>query len=84
MRLISTFSKHKILRKFLWFRLNKSCRDALKNLAVIDLDGASVEAATKLLQRGMRLTAMIQDGECQLMSDESNVAFRPTIKMQPA
>ena len=45
---------------------------------------ASVEAATKLLQRGMRLTAMIQDGECQLMSDETNVAFRPTLRMQPA
>jgi uncharacterized protein YaeQ len=30
-----------------------------------------------LLERGMRLTAMIQDGELQLMSDAANVVFTP-------
>ncbi len=32
-----------------------------------------------LLQRGMRLTAMIQDGELQLMSDAANVTMRPRV-----
>ena len=44
---------------------------------VIALDGEAVEAAVALLQRGMRLTAMIQDGELQLMSDSANVSLRP-------
>lgn len=68
----------------IWWSKNSASLAKLKNLTVIDLDSASVEAATKLLQRGMRLTAMIQDGECQLMSDDDNIAFRPTIRMQPA
>jgi uncharacterized protein YaeQ len=50
-----------------------------KNLSVIALDGESVEAAIGLLQRGMRLTAMIQDGELQLMSDAANVTMRPRV-----
>jgi len=50
-----------------------------KNLSVIALDGEAVEAAVALLQRGMRLTAMIQDGELQLMSDAANVSLRPRV-----
>lgn len=68
----------------IWWSKNSASLAKLKNLTVIDLDNASVEAAIKLLQRGMRLTAMIQDGECQLMSDDDNIAFRPTMRMQPA
>jgi uncharacterized protein YaeQ len=50
-----------------------------KNLTVIALDGDSVEAAVALLQRGMRLTAMVQAGELQLMSDAANVTLRPRV-----
>ena len=67
----------------IWWSKNSASLAKLKNLTVIDLDSASVEAATKLLQRSMRLTAMIQDGEFQLMSDDDNIAFRPITRIKP-
>ena len=56
----------------------------IKNLTVIDIDPASVDAITTLLQRSMRLTAMIQDGEVQLMSDTANIALTPRVRMAPS
>jgi uncharacterized protein YaeQ len=50
-----------------------------KNLSVVALEADDVDAAVALLQRGMRLTAMIQDGELQLMSDAANVSLRPRV-----
>ena len=32
----------------------------------------------------MRLTAMIQDGELQLMSDADTIAMTPTYRVRPA
>jgi len=32
----------------------------------------------------MRLTAMIQDGELQLMSDTANIVMTPRVRMAPA
>jgi uncharacterized protein YaeQ len=49
----------------------------------VALPGESVEAAAALLQRGMRLTAMIQDGELQLMSESDNVTMRPVWLKKP-
>ena len=56
----------------------------LKNLTVIDIEPASVDAISTLLQRSMRLTAMIQDGEVQLMSDTANIALTPRVRMAPS
>ncbi len=67
----------------IWWTKNSAALARLKNLTVINLDGASMEAATQLLQRGMRLTAMIQDGELQLLSENETVALRPSIRMTP-
>ena len=53
-------------------------------LAVIDLAAEDVEAITSLLERGMRLTAMVQDGELQLMSDRSNIALTPRVRVAAA
>jgi uncharacterized protein YaeQ len=50
---------------------------------VIDLPAEGVEAATGLLARGMRLTAMIQDGELQLMDPDRSIALRPQVRMAP-
>ena len=52
----------------IWWDKNANALGRLKNLTVVDLDPDSIEAAVTLLQRSMRLTAMIQDGELQLMS----------------
>ena len=39
-------------------------------------------AATELLGRGMRVTAMIQDGELQLMDAERSITLRPRWRMR--
>ncbi|HEY5613170.1 MAG TPA: YaeQ family protein [Lysobacter sp.] len=56
----------------------------LKNLTVVDIPAEAVAQLPALLQRGMRLTAMIQDGEMQLMSDNANIALTPRVRMAPA
>lgn len=65
----------------IWWQRNAAALGRIRNLTVIDIDAASVTATTALLQRGMRLTAMIQDGEVQLMSDTENVVLTPRILM---
>ncbi|MBB3343189.1 YaeQ family protein [Luteimonas sp. RC10] len=68
----------------IWWSKQAATLARLKNLTVLDLDPADVEAAVGLLERGMRLTAMIQDGELQLMSDRASVALTPRVRMAPA
>ena len=67
-----------------WWNKNAAALSRLKNLAVLDIDAGSVTAITALLARSMRLTAMIQDGELQLMDTEQTVALRPTVRMASA
>jgi uncharacterized protein YaeQ len=68
----------------LWWKKNAATLARLRNLTVIDVDPGSVDAMVQLLDRGMRLTAMIQDGEVQLMDAGRSVALRPTVRQAPA
>ena len=63
-----------------WNRIAPSLT-RLKNLGVIDIPTDIVDQLTTLIQRGMRLNCLIQDGELQLMSDTINVVMRPTVRM---
>ena len=65
-----------------WWKRNAAALGRLRNLTVLELDDAEVAAATDLLGRGMRVTAMIQDGELQLMDAERSVSLRPRIRLQ--
>jgi len=65
-----------------WWKRNAAVLGRIRNLTVIELDDAEVAEATGLLGRGMRLTAMIQDGELQLMDADRSVSLRPRIRMQ--
>lgn len=67
----------------LWWGRHASALTRLKNLTVLAIAPAAVEAVAGLLQRGMRLTAMIQDRELQLMSESENVALTPDVRMAP-
>jgi uncharacterized protein YaeQ len=64
-----------------WWNKNAASLARLKNLAVIDIAADSVTAVTALYARSMRMTAMIQDGELQLMDTERTVALRPSVRM---
>ena len=67
-----------------WWTKNSAGLSKLRNLTVLDIDADAVDAMTRLFGRGMRLTAMIQDGEVQLMSADANVALRPAVRMASA
>lgn len=54
-----------------------------RNLTVLDIPATSVAELTRLLQRGMRLQALIQDGQLQLMNDTDAVAIDPVKRMIP-
>jgi len=64
-----------------WWNKHESSLARSKNLTIIDLSSEAIDAATKLLQRTMRLQAMIQEGECQLMSDSGNASLRPLYRL---
>ena len=64
-----------------WWKRNAGALGRLRNLTVMELDDAAVEAAGALLVRGMRVTAMIQDGELQLMDAERSLSLRPRMRM---
>ena len=68
----------------IWWNKVGAALSRLKNLTVIDLAPDDIEAIVGLLERGMRLTAMIQDGELQLMSDRQNVALTPRVRVAAA
>ena len=67
----------------IWWEKNAAVLSRLRNLTVIDLDPVALDAAAALLERSMRLTALIQDGELQLMSDKANVAMTPRVLLAP-
>lgn len=66
-----------------WNRIAPSLT-RLKNLTVIDVPTDIVDQLKTLIQRGMRLNCLVQDGELQLMSDTINVVLRPSVRMAAA
>ena len=65
-----------------WWKRNAAALGRLRNLTVMELDDAGIDAAVAMLSRGMRLTAMIQDGELQLMDAERSVSLRPRVRLR--
>ncbi|NYZ61920.1 YaeQ family protein [Luteimonas deserti] len=67
----------------IWWDKNAGALSRVKNLTVIDLDPDALERAASLLERGMRLTALIQDGELQLMGEKASAALTPRVLLAP-
>ena len=65
-----------------WWKRNAAALARLRNLSVIELDDAGLDDAAQLLARSMRITAMVQDGELQLMDAERSVSLRPRMRMR--
>ena len=66
-----------------WWQRNASALARLKNLTVLEIQPRDLADVCAFYARGMRLTAMIQDGELQLMDEQHNVALRPTVRQSP-
>ena len=54
-----------------------------RNLTVLDVPDRTVAELVALLQRGMRLQCLIQDGQLQLMNEADAVAVDPIVRMAP-
>lgn len=54
------------------------------NLTVLDILAGTVAELAALLQRGMRLQALVQDGQLQLMNESDAVAVDPLRRMDAA
>ncbi|AGG89525.1 MULTISPECIES: YaeQ family protein [Rhodanobacter] len=67
----------------IWWNKNASALARNKNLTVLDIPAATVAELVALLQRGMRLQALIQDGQLQLMNETDAVAVDPLRRMAP-
>ena len=65
----------------LWWDKNAAALARLGNLTVIDLDAASIDALTAMIERSMRFNAILQDGELQLMGDAGTVAMHFRTRM---
>ncbi|MGQ4583435.1 YaeQ family protein [Lysobacter sp. F60174L2] len=66
-----------------WWDKIASSLTRLKNVTVIDLPAEVVDALPALGERGMRLNALMQDGELQLMGERGSTSVRPTVRMAP-
>lgn len=65
-----------------WWKRNAATLGRLRNLSVVEFDDAQLGEAAGLLSRGMRVTAMIQDGELQLMDADRSVVLQPLWRMR--
>jgi uncharacterized protein YaeQ len=68
----------------IWWNKNASALARNKNLTVLDVPVGTVAELVALLQRGMRLQALDQDGQLQLMNDADAVAVEPVKRMVAA
>ena len=67
----------------IWWDKIASSLTRLKNVTVIDLPADVVDALPGIGERGMRLNALVQDGELQLMGERGSTSVRPTVRMAP-
>ena len=65
----------------IWWEKASGTLSRLKNLTVLSLPADAPEQLAALGERGMRLDALIQDGELQLMGDRGSLAVRPEIRI---
>jgi len=59
----------------MWWKKNAAVLSKSDNLRVMELDSASLDEASKFLERRMTLTVTIQDGDCQLSDGTDCVAI---------
>ena len=65
----------------IWWDKNANGLSRNRNLTVLDIPAKTVGELVALLQRGMRLQCLIQDGQLQLMNDADSVAVDPVKRM---
>ena len=67
----------------IWWEKNSAALARAKNLTVIDIPQAAVQALAALVERTMRLQCTIQDGDVQIFGSNAEVTVEPTVRMEP-
>ncbi len=65
----------------IWWNKIHATLERLKNLTVIDLPAATVQALARLAQRNMQLQCTIQDGQIWLADQNDSVQVELTLRM---
>ena len=65
----------------IWWNKNGASLARNRNLTVLDIPTQTVAGLVALLQRGMRLQCLIQDGQLQVMNDADSVTVDPVKRM---
>ncbi len=65
-----------------WWGKIGTALERTKNLTVIDIAAASSKALALLAKRGMQLQCLIQDGQAQMMDDETIVPVATTSRLR--
>ena len=68
----------------IWWEKNAAALARCGNLTVIELPAGTAEALLPLLERSMKLHALVQEGEVQLSSDAASVTIVPVLRQAPA
>ena len=64
-----------------WWAKSSAALARHKNLSVLDIPPETVQQLVGLSERSMRLQVLVQDGELQLMGEQSAVAVQPTKRL---
>jgi uncharacterized protein YaeQ len=67
-----------------WWDKNGTSLLRNRNLTVIDVPAEAGTEMAALVERGMRLQCMIQDGQTQLMNDAVTVVIDVAVRMRPS
>jgi uncharacterized protein YaeQ len=65
----------------IWWNKNGASLARNRNLTVLDIPTPTVAGLVALLQRGMRLQCLIQDGQLQVMNDADSITVDPIKRM---
>jgi uncharacterized protein YaeQ len=65
----------------LWWEKNGAALAGRANLTVLELPEGTAASLAALLERGMKLQAMVQEGDVQLMSETASLAVTPVVRL---
>jgi uncharacterized protein YaeQ len=65
----------------LWWEKNAAALGRCSNLTVLELPAGTAESLVALLERGMKLQLMLQEGDVQVMGDGGSVSVTPVVRL---
>jgi uncharacterized protein YaeQ len=67
-----------------WWQKNAAALARCGNLRVLEVDAETVAGLVELMERGVQLQCLIQEGEIQVIGESATVSCTPTVHQAPA